>query len=123
MQSIMKFIQQRVLYYTELNEFKKAKNLKFLNLFQIFVSKFSSNHNTQNRVISNLMQTIIDWNNDTIEENNNKGERRYRLNEDNRKLKKHKKSDDYEDGKEKNKKEKNNNSEMNDIKEIIQISD
>ena len=95
-QSIVKLIQQQILYYTKLNEFKKAKDTKLLNLFQVFVSKFSSRRNAQNRIISNFIQIIIDWKNNIIEKNNNKDERKYRLNENNRELKEHEEIDDYE---------------------------
>ena len=119
MQSIVKLIQQRILYHTRLNELEKAKNPKLLSSFQIFVSEFSSHCNAQNRIISNFMQTIIDWKDDIIEENNNEGKRRYRLNENNRELKKYKESNNYKNDEKENKKEKKNNNEMNNIKEII----
>ena len=45
MQSIIKIIKQIILYYTELNKLKNIKDLKFLQLYQVIVFKFTNSYN------------------------------------------------------------------------------
>ena len=72
------------------------------------------------------MQTVTDWKNDIIKKNDDEDKRKYRVDEDNEKLKKHEEVDNYDvSNNEKNDDEKDmkNDIVMNDAKKIIEIFD
>ena len=72
------------------------------------------------------MQTVTDWENDIIEENNDKDERKYKIDKDNQKLKNREEVDNYEVNNSKKNDDKNdvkNDIKINDAKKIIEIFD
>lgn len=60
MQSIIQIIRQRIIYYNNLKNLKRANNTNLIKLYSIFVKKFALFKNTKEREILNFINTKIE---------------------------------------------------------------